>query len=166
MIDIARRRGMEIDLDKLSAELGVPVITAAAVRRGGTDDLMRRLDELAAATPTHSGAHGWQAPTASDLRAAQREADRLIKAAVRMPDKPDTLTTRLDALLLHPVIGLVILLAILFVMFQAVFTWAQPLMESDFLRLRRARHRWCTTRCPPACCRASCRTASSTASAA
>ena len=56
MIDIARRRGMEIDLDKLSAELGVPVITAAAVRRGGTDDLMRRLDELAAAVPTHGGA--------------------------------------------------------------------------------------------------------------
>ena len=56
MIDIARRRGMEIDLDRLSAELGVPVITAAAVRRGGTDDLMRRLDELAAAMPTHTGA--------------------------------------------------------------------------------------------------------------
>jgi ferrous iron transport protein B len=129
MIDIARRRGMEIDLDKLSAELGVPVITAAAVRRGGTDDLMRRLDELAAAMPAHSGETGWQAPTASDLRVAQREADRLIKAAVRMPDKPDTLTTRLDAVLLHPVIGLVILLALLFVMFQAVFSWAQPLMD-------------------------------------
>ena len=64
MIDIARRRGMEIDLDKLSAELGVPVITAAAVRRGGTDDLMRRLDELAAAMPGHTGATGWQTPTA------------------------------------------------------------------------------------------------------
>jgi ferrous iron transport protein B len=129
MIDIARRRGMEIDLDKLSAELGVPVITAAAVRRGGTDDLMRRLDELAATAPAHSGETRWQMPTTSELRAAQREADRLIKIAVRMPDKPDTLTTRLDAVLLHPVAGLVILLAILFVMFQAVFTWAQPVMD-------------------------------------
>ncbi len=129
MIDIARRRGMEIDLDKLSAELGVPVITAAAVRRGGTDDLMRRLDELAAAVPTHGGATGWRTPTTGELRAAQREADRLIKAAVRMPEKPDTLTARLDAVLLHPVIGLVILLAILFVMFQAVFSWAQPVMD-------------------------------------
>ena len=129
MIDIARRRGMEIDLDKLSTELGVPVITAAAVRRGGTDDLMRRLDELAAAVPTHGGAIGWQTPTTGELRAAQREADRLIKVAVRMPEKPDTLTARLDAVLLHPVIGLVILLAILFVMFQAVFTWAQPVMD-------------------------------------
>jgi len=128
MIDIARRRGIEIDLERLAAELGVPVITAAAVRRGGTDDLMRRLDTLAA--DKHAGAATeWKAPTTSELRAAQREADRIIKAAVRMPAKPDTLTARLDAVLLHPVAGLVILLAILFVMFQAVFTWAQPLME-------------------------------------
>jgi ferrous iron transport protein B len=129
MIDIARRRGMEIDLETLAAELGVAVITAAAVRRGGTDDLMRRLDDMAATTPVQSGDHGWQMPTTAELRAAQREADRLIKLAVRMPDKPDTLTTRLDAVLLHPVIGLVILLAILFVMFQAVFSWAQPVMD-------------------------------------
>ena len=143
MIDIARRRGMAIDLDKLSAELGVPVITAAAVRRGGTDDLMRRLDELAAAVPTHGGATAWQTPTTGELRVAQREADRLIKVAVRMPEKPDTLTARLDAVLLHPVIGLVILLAILFVMFQAVFTWAQPVMDlisSGFDALGKAVH--------------------------
>ncbi len=129
MIDIARRRGIEIDLDRLSAELGVPVITAAAVRRGGTDDLMRRLDEVAAADDSAGGASEWKAPTTGDLRAAQREADRIIAAAVRMPAKPDTLTTRLDAGLLHPVAGLIILLGILFVMFQAVFTWAQPLMQ-------------------------------------
>ena len=52
MIDIARRRGIEIDLDRLSAELGAPVTTSAAVRRGGIDELMRRLDEMA---PTGSG---------------------------------------------------------------------------------------------------------------
>jgi ferrous iron transport protein B len=128
MIDIARRRGIDIDLDRLSAELGVPVITAAAVRRGGTDDLMRRIDELAAAGKS-ANESAWMVPTTGELRAAQREADRIIQAAVRMPAKPDTLTTRLDAVLLHPVAGLVILLAILFVMFQAVFTWAQPLMD-------------------------------------
>ncbi|HEX3442224.1 MAG TPA: ferrous iron transporter B [Pseudolabrys sp.] len=129
MIDIAKRRGVEIDLDAMSAELGVPVITAAAVRRGGTDDLLRRLDDLAAAELPGTGATGWKTPTTGELRAAQREADRIIKAVVKLPAKPDTLTTRLDAVLLHPVIGLVILLAILFVMFQAVFTWAQPVMD-------------------------------------
>ena len=129
MIDIARRRGIEIDLDKLSAELGVPVTTAAAVRRGGTDDLLRRLDEVMAADSHAAVESSWAVPTTGDLRAAQREADRIIGLAVTMPAKPDTLTTRLDAVLLHPVFGLVFLLGILFVMFQAVFSWAQPLMN-------------------------------------
>jgi len=48
MIDIARRRGIDIDLVKLSKELGVPVVTSTAVRRGGTEDLMRRIDAMAA----------------------------------------------------------------------------------------------------------------------
>ncbi len=129
MIDIATRRGVDIDLDRMSSELGVPIITAAAVRRGGIDELMLRLDALVADDLKATNETGWQAPTISELRAAQREADRVIKVAVRMPAKPDTLTTRLDAVLLHPVLGLVILLGLLFVMFQAVFTWAQPLME-------------------------------------
>ncbi len=128
MIDIATRRGVVIDLERLSVELGVPVITAAAVRRGGTDDLMRRLDHLAGVPKTEI-VSDWQPPTSGELRAAQREADRIIQLAVHMPAKPDTLTTRLDSVLLHPVAGLLILLCLLFVMFQAVFTWAQPLME-------------------------------------
>ena len=129
MIDIATRRGVDIDLERMSAELGVPIITAAAVRRGGIDDLMLRLDALAADELKATNETGWRAPTIGELRAAQREADRVIKVAVRMPAKPDTLTTRLDAVLLHPVFGLVILLGLLFLMFQAVFTWAKPLME-------------------------------------
>jgi ferrous iron transport protein B len=131
MIDIARRRGVDIDLDAMSAALGLPVITAAAVRRGGVDDLMARLDQLAADHLSPVGAAdapAWQTPAIGELRAAQREADRIIKLAVRMPAKPDSLTTRLDAVLLHPVLGLIVLLALLFVMFQAVFSWAQPLM--------------------------------------
>jgi len=130
MIDIAKRRGVEIDLARLSAELGVPVTTAAAVRRGGTDELLARLDELTAPDGLPAaGAPDWQVPSTGDLRAAQREADRIIKLAVRLPPKPDTLTARLDTVLLHPVFGLIFLLALLFVMFQGVFSWAQPLMQ-------------------------------------
>ncbi|EKS29843.1 ferrous iron transporter B [Afipia felis] len=129
MIDIARHRGIEIDLERLSAELGIPVVTSTAVRRGGTEELLRRLDELAANGAGEVGENKWAAPTAADLRAAQREADRVIKAAVSEPARPDTLTGRVDAVLLHPVAGLVILLAVLFVMFQAVFAWAQPVMD-------------------------------------
>jgi ferrous iron transport protein B len=143
MFDIAQRRGVRIDLDRLSAELGIPVVTAVAVRRGGTQQLLGRMDEIANSQLGPPGQNTWKPPTPADLRAAQREADRIIAVAVAMPAKPDTLTTRADAVLLHPVAGLVILLALLFVMFQAVFSWAQPLMElisSGFAALGLAAH--------------------------
>ncbi len=129
MIDIARHRGIDIDLDRLAQELGVPVVTSIAVRRGGTADLMRRMDELIANFAGANAASTWKPPTTSDLRAAQREADRVIAAAVSLPARPETLTGRVDAVLLHPVAGLLILLCVLFVMFQAVFAWTKPLMD-------------------------------------
>jgi ferrous iron transport protein B len=129
MIDIARRRGVGIDLDKLSAELDVPVVTSTAVRRGGIDDLLHRIDDIAGKPAGAIVGSDWTTPGVSDLRAAQREADRVIGAAVSEPAKPDTWTTRVDAVLLHPVSGMIALLLLLFVMFQAVFAWAEPGME-------------------------------------
>src|SRR5579871_911775 len=129
MIDIARRRGIEIDLERLSKELGVPVVTSTAVRRGGTEDLLRRMDDMATGRWDLPGENTWNPPTARELRAAQREADRVIAAAVGMPARPDTASGRVDAVLLHPVAGLAILLCVLFAMFQAVFAWARPVMD-------------------------------------
>jgi ferrous iron transport protein B len=129
MIDIARRLGIEIDLDRLSVELGVPVATSVAVRRGGTEELLGRLDEMAAGRLGPAGHNTWTPLTPGELRAAQREADRIIAAAVSTPARPDTLSARVDAVLLHPVAGLFILLCVLFVMFQAVFAWAKPVMD-------------------------------------
>jgi ferrous iron transport protein B len=128
MFDIATRRGVKIALNQLSAELGVPVVTSVAVRRGGTQDLLRQMDELVTANTAAPDESSWKPPSASELRAAQREADRILRAAVAQP-APDTLTGKLDAVLLHPVAGLLTLLAILFVMFQAVFAWAKPVMD-------------------------------------
>jgi ferrous iron transport protein B len=129
MIDLARHRGIVIDLDRLSSELGIPVTTAVAVRKGGTADLLRHLDGMPRSGTGNASASTWQALSPGELRAMQREADRIIAAAVTPPAKPDTMTTRIDAIVLHPVAGLLILLAVLFVMFQAVFSWAQPVME-------------------------------------
>ena len=52
-----------------------------------------------------------------------------MKACVRPPERPDTLTGKIDSVLLHPVAGMAILFVLLFVMFQAVFSWAAPLMD-------------------------------------
>ncbi|MCA1401325.1 ferrous iron transporter B [Bradyrhizobium sp. BRP56] len=128
MIDIAKRRGVTIDIDRMSQELGLPIVTSVAVRKGGIDELLKRTDEFLAKSH-EAAASEWTTPTIADLKAAQREADRIIAAAVTLPTKPDTLTNRIDSVVLHPAWGLVILAVILFVMFQAVFTWAQPAME-------------------------------------
>jgi ferrous iron transport protein B len=129
MFDIATRRGVTVDVPRLSAALGVPVVTSIAVRKGGTADLLRLTDEIAAQTPAPSAQNLWQPLTVAQLRATQREADRIIADTVSLPARPDTWTARIDAVVLHPVAGLAILALILFVMFQAVFAWAQPLME-------------------------------------
>jgi ferrous iron transport protein B len=129
MFDIATRRGVTVDVAGLSEALGVPVVTSIAVRKGGTADLLRLTDELLAQTPTKPRENLWQPLSVSELRATQREADRIIAANVSLPSRPDTWTARIDAVVLHPVGGLAILLLILFVMFQAVFAWAQPLMQ-------------------------------------
>ncbi|WP_422010681.1 ferrous iron transport protein B [Reyranella sp.] len=129
MMDIARKRGIEIDTEKLGRELGIPVVTSVAVRRGGTDALLAEIDHRLAAAERATGTL-WTTPDAADLRRAQKEADRILAAVVKGQGKPDSLTARLDAVLLHPVAGLVVLLAILFVMFQAVFAWAEPGMDA------------------------------------
>src|SRR5499427_6382980 len=129
MFDIATRRGVNVDVPRLSEALGVPVVTSVAVRKGGTADLLRLTDQILSQTPSAPGKNLWQPLTVSQLRASQREADRIIAATVSLPERPDTWTARIDAIVLHPVGGLAILLLILFVMFQAVFAWAQPLMQ-------------------------------------
>ena len=129
MFDIATRRGVNVDVPRLSEALGVPVVTSVAVRKGGTADLLRLTDQILSQAPSAPGKNLWQPLTVSQLRASQREADRIIAATVSLPERPDTWTARIDAIVLHPVGGLAILLLILFVMFQAVFAWAQPLMQ-------------------------------------
>ena len=137
MIDIAERQGILIDVEALSRGLGVPVTATVATRKRGLDALLTlaaaQADSVAA--PSDSG---WREPSAAEVREAHRRARDLMRAAVKPPSRPDTLTGRLDTLLLHPVAGVAVLLGLLFLMFQAVFTWAGPaqdLIEAGFAAL-------------------------------
>jgi ferrous iron transport protein B len=125
MYDIAQRQGLRIDLEGLERELGCPIVTTVATRKRGITELAEKVDVLIA-----SGAlateNVWHEPSATEIRGAHREAQRILKAHVRPPEHPDTFTGRVDSVLLHPVAGLVILLGLLFLMFQAVFSWAGP----------------------------------------
>ena len=127
MFDIAERQGIRIDLKGLSGALGVPVVTTVAVRKRGLNDLLSQVDALAAGQGATASL--WHEPTAVELRQAHREAERIMRTYVKPPLRPDTWTGRLDGLLLHPVVGTAILMLILFLMFQAVFSWATPVMD-------------------------------------
>ena len=135
MYDIAQRQGLRIDLDLLSQELGIPVVTTVATRKRGIEELTAQIDGLDL-RPTHG--NEWHEPSATELRAAHREADRVLKLTVRPPERPDTLTSKIDNVLLHPVAGLIILSAIMFLIFQTVFAWASPvadLIDGGFVAL-------------------------------
>ena len=128
MYDIAQRQGLRIDLEGLSQAVGAPIVTTVATRKRGIEDLVVQAESLALTVPPTEST--WREPTATEIRQAHAEAQRIMKAHVRPAERPDTWTGRIDDVLLHPVGGLLILSTILFVMFQAVFAWASPAMDA------------------------------------
>ncbi len=128
MYDIAQRQGLRIDLEGLSREIGAPIVTTVATRKRGIEDLLKEVDALVAAGHL-GGENVWREPNAAEIRKAHAEAQRIVRTYVRPPEHPDTWTGRIDSVLLHPVAGLAILFGLLFLMFQAVFTWAGPAMD-------------------------------------
>lgn len=123
MIDMAERDGLKIDAAKLSAELGVPVIPTVAVRRKGIDDLKAAIGLIATGGPRIFS--GDARALDQDVITLQRRARAIAVAATTEENFRRRWTHRADAVALHPLIGPVLLGAILFVMFQAVFAWSQ-----------------------------------------
>ncbi|MDH5834210.1 ferrous iron transporter B [Luteimonas kalidii] len=122
MIDVARRRGITVDLEALERELAIPVVETVAVRHHGAQALLDRLDRMPVPPVARGGADGG----APDLHAETR---RLIDVAVRMPRRTARIDDALDRWLLHPVFGLVALALVMFLIFQAVYAWATPVMD-------------------------------------
>ncbi len=119
MVDLAQRDGLELDPKVLERELGVPVIETVAVRRRGIAELQVALDDMLSAP--FCGVHKH---VKSDIVHLQRRAREIATAAVISETPVRRWTHRLDSVLLHPVLGPVILAAIMFVMFQGVFAWS------------------------------------------
>jgi ferrous iron transport protein B len=125
MIDMAERDGLEIDIARLSAELGVPVVPTVAVRKRGLDDLREALGRAVVG----GGKPAFATERGDDMPTLQRESRR-IAAAVTVQRRSDGgWTERLDRVALHPVIGPILLAVLMFVMFQAVFSWSQAPIE-------------------------------------
>ncbi len=118
MVDMARARGLRVDVPRLAAELGCPVVETVAVRRDGHAELMTQLARWQPVLVAHATG------AAPDAQALQQEVRRILGAVVSGQPARQRIQQQLDAWVLHPVWGLVILATLLFVVFQAVFSWA------------------------------------------
>ncbi|EQB14626.1 ferrous iron transporter B [Sphingobium lactosutens] len=122
MVDLATRDGLELDAAALSRELGVPVIATVAVRKRGLDHLRTELEALLNGAPAPYPA---TAQPQRDFDATRQEARRIARAGIVRETPSRRLTAAVDRVALHPVAGLALLLALLFVMFQAVYAWSE-----------------------------------------
>jgi ferrous iron transport protein B len=118
MVDLARRDGLDIDVARLSAELGVPVVETVAVRRRGLDEVKEALS-LAVTAEKKSR------QTTGDFVAVQRRARAIARSAVTGETGGHRSTQLIDRIALNPVAGPIIFAAIMFFMFQAVFAWSE-----------------------------------------
>ncbi|MEL4177857.1 ferrous iron transporter B [Roseateles sp. PN1] len=120
MSDLAAKRGLHIDTKALSQALGVPVISTVATHGQGIDELKALLDQTQV----------WQGPAPGAQAELSAEADHAVVRQILQDlgldvQLPDLLSDKADRVLLHPVAGLLILGAVLFLLFQAVFSWAE-----------------------------------------
>ncbi len=123
MMDAARRRGIVVDVAELSRRLGMPVVETVAVKRNGVQALIARVDgEIPQAAPAQPD----DAASRADLHAQVRE---LLAATVTMPRATAKIDDALDRWALHPVFGLAILTAVMFLVFQAVYAAGKPMSD-------------------------------------
>ncbi|MBA4176964.1 MAG: ferrous iron transporter B [Leptothrix sp. (in: Bacteria)] len=128
MADAARAQGLRVDVPRLAAALGCPVIETVAVRGDGDAALRAALQRHLAqplAAPAVVAAIDTRDPTT-----LQREVRRLLQATVTQPARGGRFQHRIDAVVMHPVWGLVLLAVVLLLMFQAVFSWAAAPMDA------------------------------------
>lgn len=123
MLDLAERDGLVIDPAALQEALGVPVIATVAVRRRGLAELAAAIAAAEERNPEHHRPH-------TTLTERRVTAHAMAEAAIVSETGRHRMHAKLDRLFLHPWAGPLILFALLFVVFQAVFTWATPFADA------------------------------------
>ncbi len=128
MADEASARGIQIDEQALARELGIPVVSTVAIRNQGDAALRSLLDD---AQKWIGAAHA-QVQAAVETPHVEADHERVQAILTRLKLEklvPDLASERIDRVLLHPVIGPAVLMVLLFLVFQAMFSWAEAPME-------------------------------------
>lgn len=127
MFDLAERSGIRIDVQKLSAALGVPVIPVIAKRRSGLAELGRAV--LSAATGPSKEKQNCPAslrqPSQELVTTRYERIERVVAEAVATDhSQQPNLSERIDAIVTHKLLGPLILFLVMLLIFQTIFSWA------------------------------------------
>lgn len=129
MMDELKGLGLKLDLKKLERLVQVPVVACTATLGKGLKELKESILDLAKA-PRFSE------PQDHALPFQLNESDAMIRLAeladellVKVSDKPETLSDKIDKILLHSLLGPVIFLSVMLLLFQSLFSWAVPVMD-------------------------------------
>jgi ferrous iron transport protein B len=129
MSDVAKQRGYRIDRAAMQQALRIPVIETVAVRSGGERALLDAIDGHDFSEPVGPVIAPPSTSSVAEIESTQREVRRILDdIGYRVPARLAALT-RLDAIVLNPISGPILLAVVLFLMFQAVFSWAQVPMN-------------------------------------
>ncbi len=144
-MDAARSRGININTAGLAREIGVPVIETVAVTRLGVDELRKALADYASELADKPSAADTQPLYLNNLDLSSNAIEKLsrddsieelylrieniVSAQVIQPTEQPRWQERLDSIVMHPILGLVVLFSILLVIFNAVFAWATPVTD-------------------------------------
>lgn len=124
MSDLAARRGIQVDTQRFSQLLGVPVVRTVATDGHGLDELRAVLDQpetWQAADPLQAAQPG-EAAEGDD----QQRITTILRELKLDSHQGELPSDKVDRIVLHPVLGPIILAVLLFFLFQAVFSWAEP----------------------------------------
>jgi ferrous iron transport protein B len=124
MADLAKSQGIPVDAQALSRELGVPVVETVAIRGDGAAQLQALLER----------SEIWKTASTSPLAQSGRPDHEVVTSVLHRIGLDrlarHAASDAIDRVVLHPVIGPILLAAVLFLVFQAVFSWAQPPMDA------------------------------------
>ncbi len=126
MADEARKYGITIDSQKMSELLEMPVFLLSGKYGTGYQEALHAITK-ALRYPTPGMAEQLRSQLEQDEH-IEAEMARVLKHAVQVPARlPENLTGKLDRVMLHPWLGLPIFFAIMYLLFQGIFLFGQPL---------------------------------------
>jgi len=123
MTDELVARGGKLDLGRLEAALGVPVLPVVGHRGIGLDALRRLL----------GAPEGWSRPPILPPEGAVERgawAESVLRHVLTLRPGRSRTTDAIDRVLLHPVAGILVFAAVMVLFFQLIFAWAQPAMDA------------------------------------